>query len=773
MDSLFTSVLEISWQAGLIALAVMAVRPLLRRAPRRAVCMLWLLVALRLLLPARLTVESPVSLQQAESPPLQVYQELRQQERVYVSTPPEQRQETAGPTAAQGFALLDQLPAIWLTGVGCMALYMALSLLRMRWRLRAAPRIQDNVYRCADWSTPFVLGVLAPRIYVPETVSEQDFPQVLAHERCHIRRWDHVWKPLAFLLLAVNWFNPVLWAAYILLGRDMERACDEMVLKNAAPAQRAAYSRALVACAAQPKMAAVCPLAFGEVAVKERVKNVLNYKKPALWAVILLVIAAAIITVCLLTRPQSDSRTDPDHWDAEQLYALRTPYVGDNSAVGAILDALGFRELGGSGADYGYAVHLSTDKEPMGITVLYTYEGKVPQRSEERYRQIAMRGYIALALIDNAEWFSWQEHGADGETPVSGTVYAGDYVAADYNAVRGSAAGLQALMDTLQACLEDGSIVYYEGDAQPSFEETMPWSSTGENDPCSVRAEDYGIVYDAAQLPDWETVPLSYLCAYYLNADGAYAEGAMDVLTKRYMQAPNTVEAYIRRLSGRGYGDAAEVLTNDINAYLQANYEGQYDDVHGGTDTAAELEVYTVTWETGDSVKQIVPLTEAQVQTIRSETGLVQPEWYQVCAELQEGGRHVESYMGTDYKPVPPTVLKILTEQCGYTFVTPEDFRGNMTAAKLEFYGGETYTADKADLTALQKMLTGAKSYGGASSCIFTAKLTVTFDDGRTVSVLKSTDSCASFMFGSWNTAMVSNGENEQFWQIFGVPFEG
>ena len=150
MDSRFTSVLEISWQAGLIALAVMAVRPLLRRAPRRAVCMLWLLVALRLLLPARLTVESPVSLQQPESPPIQAYQELRQQEKVYVSAPPERRLEMAGPAAAQGFALLDQLPAIWLTGVGCMALYMALSLLRMRWRLRAAPRIQDNVYRCTD-----------------------------------------------------------------------------------------------------------------------------------------------------------------------------------------------------------------------------------------------------------------------------------------------------------------------------------------------------------------------------------------------------------------------------------------------------------------------------------------------------------------------------------------------------------------------------------------------------------------------------------------------
>ena len=864
MDSLFTSVLEISWQAGLIALAVMAVRPLLRRAPRRAVCMLWLLVALRLLLPARLTVESPVSLQQPESPPIQAYQELRQQEKVYVSTPPEQRPEMAGPAAAQGFALLDQLPAIWLTGVGCMALYMALSLLRMRWRLRAAPRIQDNVYRCTDWSTPFVLGVLAPRIYVPETVSEQDFPQVLAHERCHIRRWDHVWKPLAFLLLAVNWFNPVLWAAYVLLGRDMERACDEMVLKNATPAQRAAYSRALVACAAQPKMAAVCPLAFGEVAVKERVKNVLNYKKPALWAVILLVVAAAIIGACLLTKP---GYKNVGTLDAEKLFALRTEYVGDNAAVSGILDALGFRELGSSGADYGYAVHLSTDKEPMGITVLYTYEGAVPRKSEERYRQIAMRGYIALALIDNAEWLRWEDIGAEGETPVSGTVYAGDYVAADYNAVRGSAAGLQALMDTLQACLEDGSIVYYEGDAQPSFEETMPWSSTGENDPCSVRAEDYGIVYDTAQLPDWETVPLSYLCAYYLNGDGAYAEGAMDVLAHRYQQAPNTVKAYLRRLAGQqapdGRGDASEVLLQDISRYamsqltgglpVAASYErdqlsisvsevysvtyrtvtydenysedipvyevgsgaqlsvikgegftlyGRYNEenvaLHNGdvvelteqfvglgmdgqyavrfqyrsAAETAELEVYQITWETGGSAKQVVPLTEEQVQAIQSEKGLVQPEWYQVCATLHRSGEDDVRYWGTADYPVPPTVLKILTEQCGYTFVTPEDFRGNMTSAKLEFYGGETYTAAKADLPALQRMLTNARAYGGGTSCGFGAKLTVTFDDGRTVSVLKGTDSCASFTFGSWNSAMVSDSENRQFWQMFGVPFD-
>lgn len=891
MDKLFDTVLELSWQAGLIALAVMAVRLVLRKkASRRALCMLWALVALRLLLPVSLTVESPVSLQAEEAPVSRAYhamQEARTSVPEEAAPAPAESSGTAAavvPTepAAEPVTLRTfarWLPWIWVIGMGCMAAYMLLSFIWMRLTLRRAEHIQDNVYRCIQWSTPFVLGIIAPCIYVPESVSEEDLPQVLAHERCHIRRWDHVVKPFAFLLLAVNWFNPVLWAAYVLLGRDMENACDEMALKNADAAQRAAYSRALVSCAAQPKMAAVCPLAFGEVAVKERVKNVLGYKKPAIWAAVILAAAAVVIGVCLLTKP---SYKNVGTLDAEKLFALRTPYVDNNSAVGAILDALGFRELGSSGADYGYAVHLSTDREPMGITVLYTYEGAVPQRSEERYRQIAMRGYIALALIDNAEWFSWQEHGADGtsnkaDSTASDSLYPIVYPGYP-DTVRESAEGLQAYINMLQEWMKDGIVPYAYGsgerdvwawnaDFPDASDEITPWPTLTENDPCSVRAEDYGIVYNDT-LPDWDTCALSYLCAYYLNADGAYAEGAMDVLAHRYQQAPNTVEAYLRRLAGQqapdGRGDAAEVLLADISRYamsqltgglpVAASYErdqlsisvsevysvtyrtvtydenysedipvyevgsgaqlsvikgegftlyGRYNEenvaLHNGdvvelteqfvglgmdgqyavrfqyrsAAETAELEVYQITWEAGDSTKQVVPLTEEQVQTILSEKGTVQPEWHQVCATLHRSGEDDVRYWGTADYPVPPTVLKILTEQCGYTFVTPEDFRGNMTSAKLEFYGGETYTAAKADLPALQKMLTNARDYGGASSCGFGAKLTVTFDDGRTVSVLKGTDSCASFTFGSWSSAMVSDSENRQFWQMFGVPFEG
>ena len=1072
MDNIFTTLLTLSWQAGVIALVVALVRLPLRRAPRWAVCALWALVALRLLLPV--TLESPVSLQAEEAPPIRAYHAIQQRETDDADTPvmsapkdtpavsimPGEVQTATHVSGGEPVSLTRMLPWIWLTGVGCMLLYMAISCLRMWAKVRKAPHLYSNVYRCGDFGTPFVLGLFSPRIYLPDGLPEDDLPQVLSHERCHIRRGDHIVKPLAFLLLALHWFNPALWLAYVLLGRDMERACDELALKNADAAGRAAYTRALVSCAARPRTAAVCPLAFGEIAVKERVKSVLHYKKPALWAAVLLVIAAAVIAVCLLTKPQSRTLTDPSQWDAQQLYALRTQYVGDNAAVGAILDALGLPEMGDTADNdtYAYSIRLDRNKEPMGVTVCYAFAGDVPERSAEWNRQMAQRGYVAMALIDNIEWFRWTDIDQAGTSHVTGVVYSVDglvyskddqTMVDELSAARESAESLQTYMETLRTMVADGSIVYYPGDALPrfmDFEEITPWPTLmEENDPHSVSAADYGITYTADNMPDWytwDTVPLSYLCAYYLNADGAYAEAAMDVLARRYQQAPDTVTAYIKSLAGQqtpdGRGDASEVLLADISAwdlgdatvdgsklgqqvtqvvqglsvqisgihsyteekvvydenssgsvivytvypgatldvmvaptyddsegrthgqyklymkngdtielfpqtgpfdltnalgvcaegaylirfvpyggdYLTFNENGEgmvsvpavkftgsgytmyilddggwervtipgldgtpkvsgknaeiwqstYDtsarlsvvhlnamtlddarswavdaagksftlteskqgDMSGintaqtmywtcafyGTDDdrlaviqtypmelterlgyqlkamadtfkplaaqpagltttdTARLEVVRVTWETGETRTQYIPLTDAQVQTILSEKGTVQPEWYQVCATLHRSGEDDVRYWGTADYPVPPTVLKLLTEQGGYEFVTPEDFRGNMTSAKLEFYGGETYTAAQADLPALQKMLTNARPFGGASACWFTAKLTVAFDDGRTVSVLKATDSCASFMFGSWNTAMVSDRENDQFWQIFGVTLE-
>ena len=678
MTDIFLRIVELSWQAGVLALAVMLARLALRRAPKWAVCLLWALVAVRLVLP--FSLQSPVSLQAEQSPVTAALYELPQTrtaaadvpvlpsaapaEPLPAVTPAEP--VTAQPTvqAARPVVTLELLAAVWLAGVVMMLTYMLASYLRIYHRVRTAVRLEDNVYRCGQWGTPFVLGLFRPRIYVPEGMDEADLPQVLAHERCHIRRGDHAVKPLAFLLLAVHWFNPVLWAAYILLGRDMENACDERVLRGLDAPGRAAYSRTLVSCAVRERPAAVCPLAFGETAVKERVKNALSYKKPAIWAAVLLAVAAASIAVCFLTSPdRQEEPVSSGDWNAETLYAMRTPYVGDNSAVSGILGAIGLDKMG-EGV-WSFVLRLDTEQEPYGLTLCYTSEYETVVGAGGAWTQQMKAGsYLAMALIDNLEWVAWQVDGAALGKVSDDGVY-------DIAAARQSVDGLRQLIEQLEADIAGGAVggtrqVYYspaavtredgvsarladvtyqnnwltgellvtvppelteryageDGTMQREFllytqvdngeksavggvarvesgadgltlyqpfdlgiqlsaeqgftvrfwagdmgpmtveytaagaasEEITPWPSEMENDPVSIDPADYGIVYDAAHLPDWETCPLSYLCAYLLGSDGAYTEGAADTLAARYRQAPRTVQGYLDKLAAKYEG---------------------------------------------------------------------------------------------------------------------------------------------------------------------------------------------------------------------------
>ena len=677
MTDIFLRIVELSWQAGVLALAVMLARLALRRAPKWAVCLLWALVAVRLVLP--FSLQSPVSLQAAQSPVTAVLYELPQTQEAAQKTDevlsggsaepvtplPPTEVVTAQPVPAPKPAMtVSLLAAIWLAGVVMMLTYMLVSYLGIYRRVCTAVRLEDNVYRCGSWGTPFVLGLLRPRIYVPEGMDDAALPQVLAHERCHIRRGDHIVKPLAFLLLALHWFNPVLWAAYVLLGRDMENACDERVLRGVDGAGRAAYSRALVACAVRQRPAAVCPLAFGEVAVQERVKNAMNGKKPAVWAAVLLVIAAAVIAVCFLTSPGRREPSVDGAWDAETLYALRTPYVGDPSAVGRILNAVGLDKMGAD-SDWDFTMRLSTEQEPYGLTLLYTYDSESFLGYGPTWAQrMRASGYLTMALIDNAEWVAWRENGTETGRVTNDGAY-------DITAARQSVDGLRQMIEQLEADIAGGAVggtrqVYYspaavtredgvtaqladvayqnnwltgellvtvpqalaeryageDGTMQREFllytqvdngeksavgggarvesgadgltlyqpfdlgiqlsaeqgftvrfwagdmgpmtveytaagaasEEITPWPSEMENDPVSIDPADYGIVYDAAHLPDWETCPLSYLCAYLLGSDGAYTEGAADTLAARYRQAPRTVQGYLDKLAAKYEG---------------------------------------------------------------------------------------------------------------------------------------------------------------------------------------------------------------------------
>lgn len=310
MADLFLRIFNLSITAGYLVLAVVALRLLLKKAPRWSIVLLWGLVAIRLVCP--FSIESALSLiPSAET----VSPEIMYSPTPSINSGIHAFNSTINPVISETFAptpshsvnpmqvLIFVATSVWLVGMGFMLVYTLISYWRLQRRVSTAIRLQDNIYRSENVSSPFILGILRPRIYLSCHLCETERHHVIAHEQAHIRRQDHWWKPLGFLLLAIHWFNPLMWLAYILLCRDIEVACDEKVVKELETHQRADYSESLLKCSVKQTMIAACPLAFGEVGVKERVKNVLKYKKPSIWIIAISIAACIAIAVCFLTVP--------------------------------------------------------------------------------------------------------------------------------------------------------------------------------------------------------------------------------------------------------------------------------------------------------------------------------------------------------------------------------------------------------------------------------------------------------------------------------------
>ena len=333
MNELFLKIINMSISASWLVLAVLILRFVLKKAPKWVNVLLWGIVAVRLICP--FTIESSVSLipdsvgsgelvsewmddyidDSDIHDPDSVYYDAgigAGREAIsdgeggyYVVT----KHDQLGEPATIENTVIPVLSIVWVTGMAILALYTVISYLRLRRKVDTAVRYKDNIFQSENVNSPFVLGIIKPRIYLPFNMNGQNLEHVVAHEQAHIRRKDHWWKPLGFLLLTIHWFNPLMWLAYVLLCRDIELACDEKVIKELGNEQRADYTQALVACSVNRRMIAACPLAFGEVGVKERMKSVMNYKKPAFWIIILSVIACVIVAVCFLTNPKQDSYT--------------------------------------------------------------------------------------------------------------------------------------------------------------------------------------------------------------------------------------------------------------------------------------------------------------------------------------------------------------------------------------------------------------------------------------------------------------------------------
>lgn len=363
MTQFFLTVLNMSISAGYVVLVVLLLRLLLKCAPRWISVLLWGIVAVRLICPV--SVESVLSLiPSAET----VSPDIMFDAVPSVNTGIPIVNNALNPILEESFApsvgdsanplqiLLPILAAVWCAGMAVMVIYTVISYLRLQRKVRTAVRLRDNIYQSEAVVSPFVLGILRPRIYLPFGLSEQDAALVIAHEQAHVKRRDHWWKPLGFLLLTLHWFNPLLWLGYVLLCRDIELACDEKVIRSLDHARRADYSQALLTCSVNRRMIAACPLAFGEVGVKNRVKTVLNYRKPAFWIILAAIVACIALAVCFLTNPPSD--VPPDAPPVVDL-AVETEYPGIYLTIDKI-------EINSSGnMIFRTTWHNSTDKQAM------------------------------------------------------------------------------------------------------------------------------------------------------------------------------------------------------------------------------------------------------------------------------------------------------------------------------------------------------------------------------------------------------------------------
>ena len=342
----FSNILNVSIAASWMILAIIVLRFLMKKAPKWMHVVLWSFVAVRLLLP--FSIESAFSLiPSTETVPkeLLVYEGdlLRDSAFLDVVTNP----ALSGPVSVEMGTTVDrvqislvQMTPIWIAGIIVMLIHAVVSYLLLHRRVSTAVLLKNNIYQSENVDTPFVLGIVKPRIFLPFRMDDKSMEYVIAHEMSHIRRKDHLWKPFGFILLAIHWFNPFMWLAYVLLCRDIELACDERVIREMNNEDRADYSQALVSCSVGRRRIAACPLAFGEVGVKKRVRSVMNYRKPAFWILAAAALSCVLLAVCFLTNPVSCTLNNIETNDLAALTQENTAVLvsdGEDTAyVGAV-----------------------------------------------------------------------------------------------------------------------------------------------------------------------------------------------------------------------------------------------------------------------------------------------------------------------------------------------------------------------------------------------------------------------------------------------------
>lgn len=313
MKDLFAGILSVSISGSLLICLALLIRYIFKKAPKALICVLWLVVFLRMVLPFQL--ETPWALR----PELPVI--TGQDTQLFIDAEPVTEGDIPAIIPQHVFegtysTVVDYLAIVtilWMVGVCAIGIYTLISYLRLKFWVREAMRKEKGVLVSANVETAFLLGYIRPKIYMPANIPEEESKLVIAHERAHVKRGDHWLKLLAFVCLMLHWFNPLMWLAYALLCKDIEDACDEKVVRQLDTDQRKTYSAALLACGKKSRKVFGCPVAFGEISIKTRILNILNYRKPAAWLSVVLV--AVMIIAAVLLIPDPVSQIDPPHYE--------------------------------------------------------------------------------------------------------------------------------------------------------------------------------------------------------------------------------------------------------------------------------------------------------------------------------------------------------------------------------------------------------------------------------------------------------------------------
>lgn len=898
MSRLFLNILNMSLSASWLILAVLLVRPLLKKAPKWVNVLLWGIVALRLLCP--ISLESGLSLlptKEPISPQIMTdyypklsteVQAINQAIRPYIP------QELASASGANSLQLMIPAAAIlWISGVAVLLLYFAISYWRLRRRVATAVRIRRNIYQSEYVSFPFVLGIFKPIIILPYDLPEGDIRHVVAHERAHIQRRDHWWKPLGFLLLSIYWFNPLLWVAYILLCRDIELACDERVIRKLGSDGRADYTQALVESSVNRRMIAACPLAFGELGVKERVKSVMNYRRPSFWIVVGAILICVVVAVCFLTNPRRSDRQvgitgvygtvlDQGMSVVSEDDREERPYICLRCADGEELLLWASEERVTAGDYLGSYVKARVRTDGAGSLLLVTQVrpdtpiwGESPEEAIENAILGQHRGEEAEDGFPTAsfELLATETGQASAPDRQATVTFYGLALYQCFNKVDGQLTVLSgshiptaltfAVDEAGRYSLKeywmprDGS--YYSDDIRAKFPPYVwpdtqkyidkqklsnlakaeayflelppePSATQVEQPPAASNLEElayflelaatdrkyramdpgresellqeYGALLDGFALfsRESEDGTLFYIAGAYLGPaedrpfagllSGTSGTGS-DMVQTLYWEEDSreTIEGVIRIQSSHfvySWESGLILITpNDTGWDLQEVYNnylrfsGAYllDASSRGvalcTPEGPYLEVYLISDKWGELTERL-PLTEEAAAAILAEGRVALPEGTGFTARLQLGqdsSRNVmeDALWYNQQLGVPQTVLDLAVERCGYRLVSSRDIRGELLEARLDCSWLDTpLYAKEQDLSQLGSILKNAE-FGYVGACGFGAKLTIRLEDGTELVLYKGTDGCDSMVYGSYGGYFIGTGQNQVFWELFGL----